>query len=502
MAFENTGAIAIANALGNLGSNIGNAFIKSQDRQAMADLGSMIQSGNLQGAADAAFKSGDASSGISLLKLIDDRDRRAAQQNADAAVFSAINGTSSSRPMSIAGGVPSNDEVSSYIAEAAKSRGIDPNVALKVWSSEGRAGYVGDSGSSFGPLQLHYGNVAKGGNAVGGLGDEFTKTTGLDARNPQTWRQQIDFAFDKAKQGGWGPWHGYKGGQWDGIGGRGVQLADASGSLPQSANIDALMTRRNNIMRALSSQGISDNARAQLNTLLQDTTFQIERSDRLSNQNRPEVKQFGDTVYQVSGGNMRPLQKVDAQKPPTEGQAKAATYAQRMQESEDIINSVDENGKPIWQDAIGSYGQKNRALEYLPVIGRPMMSDNYQRYLDAKERFITSKLRPESGAAIGASEYQREDRALFPQPGDSAKTIRDKALARQKVIKTEAMQATPQFQNDFIGGNRETTVSGNVNAARSIPADVLNEARAAIAVKGRDAVIKRLRENGFDTSGL
>ena len=104
---------------------------------------------------------------------------------------------------------PSNkDEVASYIRYAAAQRGIDPETAVAVANSEGLNTYIGDYGSSFGPFQLHYGNVAAGGNAVRGLGDTFTAQTGLDARDPSTIRQQIDFALDQVKSGGWGPWHG------------------------------------------------------------------------------------------------------------------------------------------------------------------------------------------------------------------------------------------------------------------------------------------------------
>jgi hypothetical protein len=95
-----------------------------------------------------------------------------------------------------------------YIRYAAASRGIDPEVAVKVAMSEGLNTYVGDNGSSFGPYQLHYGNVAAGGNQVGGLGDTFTQQTGLDARDPATIQAQIDFTLDQAKRSGWGPWHG------------------------------------------------------------------------------------------------------------------------------------------------------------------------------------------------------------------------------------------------------------------------------------------------------
>jgi hypothetical protein len=105
----------------------------------------------------------------------------------------------------------STAETIDYIRKSAVAHGIDPDVAVAVAKSEGLTDYVGDRGSSFGPFQLHYGNVAGGGMAVGGLGDTFTKKTGLDARDPDTIRQQIDFALTEAQRGGWGPWHGWRG---------------------------------------------------------------------------------------------------------------------------------------------------------------------------------------------------------------------------------------------------------------------------------------------------
>src|SRR5215471_4316434 len=103
---------------------------------------------------------------------------------------------------------PDPSEQEQYIRQAAQQRGIDPDTAVAVARSEGLNTYVGDNNSSFGPFQLHYGGVAPGGNAVSGLGDTFTARTGLDARDPSTWKQQVDFALDQVKQGGWGPWHG------------------------------------------------------------------------------------------------------------------------------------------------------------------------------------------------------------------------------------------------------------------------------------------------------
>lgn len=113
----------------------------------------------------------------------------------------------------------SSSQVETYIRSAAVARGIDPDVAVAVARSEGLGGkYTGDSGSSFGPFQLHYGGLAPGGMSVSGLGDEFTRKTGLSAKNPTTWRAQVDFSLDKAKAAGWGAWHGWHGAAFAGIG--------------------------------------------------------------------------------------------------------------------------------------------------------------------------------------------------------------------------------------------------------------------------------------------
>jgi hypothetical protein len=112
---------------------------------------------------------------------------------------------------SSAGGSVSPSDVASYVTQAAASRGIDPKVALAVFNGESGLNpntRPGDNGSSFGIAQLHYGNVAGGKLSHPGLGDAFTAASGgkLDARDPSTWRQQVDFALDNAKAHGWQPW--------------------------------------------------------------------------------------------------------------------------------------------------------------------------------------------------------------------------------------------------------------------------------------------------------
>lgn len=109
-----------------------------------------------------------------------------------------------------------------YITQAAKARGIDPNIAVRVAESEGLnssrtgwqseikngQGYDGHE-DSWGPFQLYMG---------GGLGNTFQDQTGLNPRDPSTVQQQIDFALDYAAKNGWSSWHGWTGPSMAGIG--------------------------------------------------------------------------------------------------------------------------------------------------------------------------------------------------------------------------------------------------------------------------------------------
>ena len=108
------------------------------------------------------------------------------------------------------GHVASRSERASYIREAARKRGIDPDTALRVAQSEGFDKRIGDGGRSFGDFQLFTG---------GGLGNDAL-AAGIDVRDPKKWRDQADFALDHAKKHGWSKFHGAKRvgiGKWQGI---------------------------------------------------------------------------------------------------------------------------------------------------------------------------------------------------------------------------------------------------------------------------------------------
>lgn len=145
-----------------------------------------------------------------------DKTEKKSRSNAFSAMTNALvsGGTASSQPVAAS---PANTKgadpgIVAYIREAAVKRGINPDIAVRVAMSEGLKANPADGWQSnvirngkreesYGPFQLYMG---------GGLGNEFVKATGLDPRNPGTVNQQVDFALDKARQGGWGPWNGAK----------------------------------------------------------------------------------------------------------------------------------------------------------------------------------------------------------------------------------------------------------------------------------------------------
>lgn len=129
--------------------------------------------------------------------------------------------------------VVAEGEIADYIRQSATARGIDPNIALRVAMSEGglrdpvrQSDYVknGVREASYGPFQLYMG---------GGLGNKALEA-GIDPRDPNQWKQGVDFALDQAAKGGWSPWYGAA---KVGIGNRtGLDNARAIGFAPQSAS--------------------------------------------------------------------------------------------------------------------------------------------------------------------------------------------------------------------------------------------------------------------------
>lgn len=111
-------------------------------------------------------------------------------------------------------------------------------------------------------------------------------------------------------------------------------------------------------------------------------------------------------------------------KAPTDTQLKAAGFAERAKLAEQELMNLP-----------SGYGaQKSAAFTGAGLYPEVLKSEEQKLFEQAKNNFISANLRLESGAAISESEYANEERKYFPQPGDSAKVIEQKARARQQAI--------------------------------------------------------------------
>jgi hypothetical protein len=145
----------------------------------------------------------------------------------------------------------------------------------------------------------------------------------------------------------------------------------------------------------------------------------------------------------------------------TESQGNAAAYGMRMKEADAILEQMAKKGT-----------LRGANIEAVPFVGEGLgkilpsvlggTSESQQQVNQAKANFVTAVLRKESGASISDSEFQREDKKYFPQVGDDAKTIKQKADARKLAIKAMEIQAGPGAKNiqqyqPSVGGGVDTS---------------------------------------------
>lgn len=136
----------------------------------------------------------------------------------------------------------------------------------------------------------------------------------------------------------------------------------------------------------------------------------------------------------------------------TEVQAKAEMFANSMEQAERILKDTDTEGG----------GFRGRMLEGMPLVGNtaltnPLQTEKYQQYKQARDKFITSLLREESGAAIGTQEFQRYERELFPQPGDAPSVVAQKREARRVAIEAMKKAAGPSYKGPTAAEQPNTT---------------------------------------------
>lgn len=101
-------------------------------------------------------------------------------------------------------------------------------------------------------------------------------------------------------------------------------------------------------------------------------------------------------------------------KTPSQTQYQAATFAQRMSQSEEILAS----GKGF----------------FVPGLPTPFYSEDRRLFEQAERNFITAVLRRESGAAISETEFADARRVYIPLATDSPEVLARKAESRRIVM--------------------------------------------------------------------
>lgn len=149
--------------------------------------------------------------------------------------------------------------------------------------------------------------------------------------------------------------------------------------------------------------------------------------------------------------------KADKEKAPTADQQKAAGFAQRIQSSEKILNSLAMAGFDGTDTR--TFIQKNLYNEAKP--------ENLQKMEQAQRNFINATLRRESGAAIADSEFENARIQYFPQRGDTKDVLEQKRQNRLDVLASLNAEGAPAA--GAMARHREAVNSPNPYLRTEIP---------------------------------
>lgn len=133
----------------------------------------------------------------------------------------------------------------------------------------------------------------------------------------------------------------------------------------------------------------------------------------------------------------------------TESQAAANIYASRMENSNEILNRLENQG----------LSRTNKIKEGLP-FGNNFTPKEYQSFAQARDDFLRAVLRKESGATISPSELEGGYSQYFPVAGDKPEIVSQKRKNREVALKAIRdssgpfrFQERPKTGQDNLSGN-------------------------------------------------
>jgi hypothetical protein len=181
---------------------------------------------------------------------------------------------------------------------------------------------------------------------------------------------------------------------------------------------------------AMRGQNMADRRAAESNENSRGVIIQTDQGPMLANSRTGTTKPILDAKGLP----------VTRTKTPTEFQGKSAAFGLRATEADKILNALKYSPAAINSKA---------SVSSWPIVGGALgaatnkfgLTQSDQRAEQSQRDFINAVLRQESGAAIADSEFDNARKQYFPQPGDGADVIKQKARARQLSIQGLQMNA-------------------------------------------------------------
>lgn len=161
-------------------------------------------------------------------------------------------------------------------------------------------------------------------------------------------------------------------------------------------------------------------------------------------------------------------------------QAKAAGYAQRIQDAQGVFSGLTDKG--YHREAAG----KDTALTSLPLVGgllKPLASGEYKQQEQAERNFVNAILRRESGSAIAPSEFESAEKQYFPRVGDTPEVLAQKDQNRNSALRSLKLEAGSAMDKMGLMGDpitgKEKAIAGQLKkggivATDSIPRKIIN----------------------------
>jgi len=259
---------------------------------------------------------------------------------------------------------------------------------------------------------------------------------------------------------------------------------------------------------ALSQQGSqeqsaqkSEEDKALFNYLTQarDERRHRESVDAMGQRNQEQKRQFDQKMRLESRKAEDASKKVAQPKPPSGDQFKAAGFAKRIEQAEDVFNKLGDEG-------YNRAGVEETIKSKIPGFASNFGIDLSQSQMQdqAERNFVNSVLRRESGAAISASEFDSAEKQYFPRSGDSADVAAQKRANRQQVLeslKAESSGAYDKVQSvPSVAAGRRSSYGEALGAdmpKSEFPRQVRNPQTGESATVNSNEELQEANKEGF-----